>query len=263
MQYGDYKVITSADNERIKFLKKLRQKKYRKEHDCFTVENYAIIHDALASGFDFQALFVVEDFFNKYPEKADFLIKNSQAKEKYLISEKLNKSFSNLDCPSGITAIYARKENPINPNNSALYLNGISDPGNLGTILRTALAFDFLNIIIDGGCADIYNPKTISAAKDAIFKLNIFDDLDSSWLAVNKQEYCIVAADSNQGKAPSSFKPNAKICLVLGSESHGLSPNVADLAQERIKITISSAIESLNVSAAAAILMHEFRQTNI
>jgi RNA methyltransferase, TrmH family len=174
-----------------------------------------------------------------------------------VLDDKLNKHFSNLDTPSGITAIYNIKEKELDKS-SVIYLNGVSDPGNLGTILRSALAFDFANIALDENCVDVYNPKVISAAKDAIFKLNIAEDKTGNWLKNNKLPIYITS--SQKGENLAKFKPAKAFCLVLGSESHGISPDIMKLAESNIKINISSKIESLNVAAAAAILFYEFRK---
>lgn len=255
----EYKKISSQDNEQIKFLKKLGQKKYRLEEKKFIVENYAIIHDALVHGFDFESIFITEEFAKKQVEKLAFLNEKSKNKICYLIDDKLNKKFSKLDCPSGIAAVYTQRQSQIDLLLNTVYLNGISDPGNVGTILRTALAFGFKNIIVDNGCAEIYNPKTISAAKDAIFKLNIFEDTNNDWLCDNYKNYQIVVADSNAVKTTKDFLQNTKLCLVLGSESHGVNKEIVGIADDVIKINISSEIESLNVASAAAILLYNFK----
>lgn len=251
--------ITSPQNGGIKLLKKLSLKKHRNETGKFFVENLAIIYDGLQSGCDFESLFTTEDFIKKHKEKFQYLQKNSKSDKFYLIDEKLNKHFSELETPSGITAIYKIKASPLAPDKPVIYLNGVSDPGNLGTIMRTCLAFDFINLIIDENCADIYNPKTINAAKDSIFKLNIFKDKDNNWLQKNKNIFSIYAASSHNGILLDKFKPPKLFCIVLGNESHGISKEIMKLAKENIKIEISKNIESLNVASAAAILLYKFR----
>ena len=170
-------IIESKDNEKIKLLKKLKLKKYREKHNKFFVENFNIIKDALETE-KFSSLFVTENFLSKHSKSSGWQPVLKEAGEYYVISEKLNKSFSELDTPSGICAVYARAKEKIDFNSPIIYLNNISDPGNLGTILRSALAFNFKNIVVDEGCADLYNAKTVNAAKDAIFKLNIARDKD-------------------------------------------------------------------------------------
>ena len=120
------------------------------------------------------------------------------------------------------------------PNESVIYLNGVSDPGNLGTIMRTALAFNFTNLVLDATCVDIYNAKTISAAKDSIFKLNILEDKSGAWLKDNKLPLYVTSSHGSLDL--DNFKADNKFCLVLGSESHGVSDEIVSLADKKIKI---------------------------
>lgn len=254
---NNYQKLTSAQNNQIKLLNKLALKKYRYELGQFAVENLTIIYDALKSGYDFEALFITQDFINKCKAKFQYLQAHSQCQNCYLIDEKLNKQYSLLDTPSGITAVYNIKVKKLT-DGSAVYLNGVSDPGNLGAIMRNALAFGFANLVLDETCADIYNFKTINAAKDAIFKLNILYDADAGWL--KKNTLPVYAASSQAGRNLADFKPALAFCLVLGNESQGLSPKIKNRADEIIKIEMSAQIESLNVTAAAAILLYKLRQ---
>ncbi|MFA6514229.1 MAG: RNA methyltransferase [Patescibacteria group bacterium] len=256
MTISDYQIITSLQNNQIKLLEKLNSKKYRQESKKFVVENLAIILDALKDKHDFIALFITEDFANKHTLELEYLQNNSQNKNFYLIDQKLNKHYSNLDTPSGITAIYNTKVQKLDKT-SVVYLNGISDPGNIGAIMRSALAFGFVNLVLGKNCVDLYNHKVISAAKDTIFKLNIIEDKAGDWLRDNK--LVIYTADAHLGVDIAKFKPAKAFCLVLGSESHGINSEISKLAHKSLKIEISSKIESLNVAAAAAILFYELK----
>lgn len=257
MTIENYQRISSPENSQIRLLEKLGAKKYRQEFERFAVENLTIISDALKSGYDFEALFVTEEFAAKHRDKLEYLQDNSQAQDFFLISEKLNKQYSNLDTPSGITAIYKIKEGELDKS-SVIYLNGVSDPGNLGTIMRSALAFDFFNLVLDENCVDIYNPKVVAAAKDAIFKLNIIEDKSGDWLKSNKLP--IYATSSHEGVNLAGFEPAKSFCLILGSESHGIAPEIMKLAKTKLRIEISENIESLNVATAAAILFYELKR---
>ena len=252
------KHIRSTENQKIKYLKKLAQKKYRKEYSSFLVENFVIIRDAFFDGIEMEAIYVTEYFLknNKFKES-----KNKIDESKiYIIDDKINKFVSDLVTPSGVIAEYKIKENKLNKKKSIIYLNGISDPGNLGTIFRTCLAFGFENIICDDRCADIYNQKTISAAKDAIFKLNIVKDKDFSILRENREHLPIYIAEPNEGLDISDFTFPEKYFLVFGSESHGIDPVIKELSKTSLKIEISEKIESLNVSNALAIFLYEIKR---
>lgn len=251
--------IQSNQNSKIKLLKKLSLKKYRQTEKKFTVENLTIIYDALLSGYDFEYLFITKNFIEKNKEKFNCLQKNSKSMKFYLMDEKIKKHYSNLDEPSGITALYKITQSELDNKKSVIYLNGVSDPGNVGNILRTALAFDFINIVVDGGCADVYNFKTINAAKDSIFKLNILEDKDNKWIKT-RNNIPVYAADAHNGIFLNNFEPKNPFCLILGNESHGVDKDILKFAEKNLKIKISNNIESLNVSTAAAIFMYELRQ---
>ena len=252
-------LIESKQNKYIKLLKKLSQKKYRYQENKFAVENFTIIYDAIRSGYDFEDIFVTEDFVNKNEKKFKYLIENSKIKNYYLITNSLNKYYSSLDTISGITAIYNINSSDLDLSKSVVYLNGISNPGNLGTIMRTMIAFGFVNLVVDNKCADIYNTKTTNASKDAIFKLNIFKDQDNKWLEKNKKDIAIYTTSSLDGVNLDKFKPVKKFCLVLGSETHGISEDIMNMADKNIKIKISEDIESLNVAIATGILLYRLR----
>jgi TrmH family RNA methyltransferase len=257
MTKENYQEISSPQNNQIKLLQKLNLKKYRQATKQFLVENLAIISDALKAGHDFDALFVTPEFAAQHSDKLAEWRQNSHCLNFYQITAKLNKLYSNLDTPSGITAVYNLPKKKLT-DATTVYLNGISDPGNLGTILRSALAFGFDNLVLDKNCVDLYNPKVVSAAKDAIFKLHIHEDKDGSWL--KKTKLPIYTTSSHSGRDLGRFKAAKAFCLVLGSESHGVSPELMDRADQSLKIPISDQIESLNVATAAAILFYELHR---
>lgn len=247
--------IASKQNNQIKQLCQLAQKKYRQETGFFTVENLTIIYDALKSGQQFHSLFMTQGFIDKHQEKFDYLHNQAITQNIYLISDEVDKHCSQLDTSPGIIATYQMKKSKIASNETVVYLDGISDPGNLGTIMRTCLALGFNNLVLSANCVDVYNAKTISAAKDSIFKLNVISDIEGKWIRDCKLPiYC---ADSNEGISLDEFTPADKFCLVLGSESHGVSKEILKMAKKNLRIDIDKNIESLNVATAAAILLYK------
>lgn len=250
-------LIESKTNEKIKLLKRLSYKKYRDKFSRFTVENATIIYDALKSGFDFESLFVTEDFIKNNKLKFQFFEKQSKTGTYFVIDHKLNKFFSQLESAPGICAVYEKLKPRFTYDSKIVYLNAINDPGNVGAILRSALAFNIKNVVIDEKCADLYNVKTINASKDSIFKLNIAFDKDLKLLKQIGQKMPIVSSSVKKGQDLSKLKTVSKFCLVLGSESHGVDDKILKLSDDFLKIKISGEIESLNVAAAAAIIFHE------
>jgi len=249
------KIIESVNNEKIKYLKKLGKKKFRDESGQFLVENLRIIHDAMKDGFMPVQLFVTDEMLNVQDERLKFVLE--EATDVFEINEKINKTFSSLATPSGICAIFDKPKNEIEDGN-VVYLNMINDPGNLGTILRTALAFDIKNVVVDERCADVYNSKTISAAKDAIFKVRLVADRNLEYLKNIKGGMKILATRLESGiNINEAFKSDEKVCIVFGNESNGISDEIAELADGFLKIEMSGKIESLNVAISAGIVFWE------
>ncbi len=249
--------ITSKNNLKIKFLRQLGQKKYRDESGKFLVENAVIIQDALKAGIIFDAIFFTKDFIDKNKEKFEFIIEKGGVSEYCLIDEKINKSFSALDTAPGIAAVYFKPERKIDCAKPIIYLNAINDPGNLGTIFRSALAFGLKNIVVDERSADVYNPKTINAAKDAIFKLNIALDKDLKILKEIKKKMPVFSTRLEKSEGLEILKKEKLFCIVLGSESHGVDEAIQSMSDNFIRIPMSKEIESLNVAASAAIVFWE------
>ncbi|MFA6159803.1 MAG: RNA methyltransferase [Parcubacteria group bacterium] len=247
--------IISTDNEKIKFLKKLGDKKVRDVSGQFLVENLIIIYDAMRAGFMPVQLFVAEDLLNKADEKINFIVEKFP--EHFVINEKVNKYFSSLSTSSGIAGIFEKQEKKIKLKEKIIYLNAINDPGNLGTILRTAVAFGLKNIIVDEKCADVFNAKTISAAKDAIFKLNIVKDENLKIFSEIKKVMLVFVTSLEGEVINSNIFQEEKFCLVLGNEANGVEEKIMKLSDKKVKISQSREIESLNVAVAAGILFEK------
>jgi len=251
--------IVSKDNKKIKLLKKLRTKKYRNKFGKFLVENVAIIYDGLNCGYELETLFITQEILDSDCNKIKFIVEKVGSGNIFIVSKDVNKYFSSLETPSGIAAVYDRdEEKELNFSERILYLNEIKDPGNLGTILRSAVAFGVSEIVLDRGCVDLYNPKVIQSAKDAIFKTNVVFDKDGKVLQEIKNKMKIFVTDVDGGaEVGDAFKNEDDFCVVLGSESHGVSEDVKNIADEVINIKSSSEMESLNVAVSTGIILYE------
>lgn len=248
--------IESKENKKIKELNKLKLKKYRTERGEFIVENWKIICDAFQSGIYFKEIYLTQDFFEKNKNKLEEIIGD---KSVFLVAENIAKKISSLDSPQGVWAVYKEQKNKIDFDENIVYLNGVNDPGNLGTILRSALAFGQKNIVLDERCVDLYNSKTIQAAKDAIFKLNIvFDKKSEVFQKIKEDSFVICVTNVEKGKnIKEAFREKKKRCIVLGSESQGVNSFLEEEATELINIKTTPNIESLNVAVSAAIIFYE------
>jgi len=240
-------------------------KKYRNKFGKFLVENIAIIYDAIKSGYKPEALFITQELLDKNSERVKFIIENISDNNSFIILEKANRYFSSLDTSTGITVVYNKpKKQKINLTKNILYLNGIKDPGNLGTILRSAVAFGLDDVVLDKECVEVHNPKTIQSAKDSIFKINItLDDEERTALKMAKSKMKILTTDVNGGiEVGDIFKTDDNFCVVMGSESHGVSEDVKIISDQTINIKSSSKMESLNVAVSTGIILYEMYNNN-
>jgi len=252
--------LESRDNWKIKKLSKLKLKKYRQKEGKFVVENWKIIQDAAKDKIYFSEIFATKNFLEKNRDKLEEIFSGSKSEYLFLISEKLIGQISSLKNPEGVLAVYHIGESRSDFKKDIIYLDSISDPGNMGTILRSALAFGLEDVVLNEGCVDIYNPKVIQAAKDAVFKLNILFDSETKILKEIKESGIkIIATDVREGaELEDNFKDDKKLCLVLGSESQGVSQEILSLADGFINIKTTNKIESLNVAVSAGIIFYEF-----
>ena len=234
------KEIKSKQNELIKEIAKLSTSAKRKETKTFKVDGFHMFEMAKSSGL-LKEVFVLKEIPNlDVPQ--------------YLVSEEIMEKISSSKSPQGIVSICKMKEEKEVSSPRVLYLDGVSDPGNLGTILRTAVAFGFLDVVLSENCCSIYNEKVLQASQGAIFILNIVHKNNLEEL--KKNGYKIFATEI---KGSISLKDTPKIdkfVLVLGNEAHGVSEPILKLADKRIRIDIND-IESLNVAIAGAIAMYE------
>ena len=236
------KVITSKDNQRVKYALSLKENKYRKEYKEFLAESFKTLDMAL------KANLVKEVFTLSWLDLPEDIPQN-------LVSEEILKKLSSSVNPEGVVFIAKMKEKGDKEYKKILYLDEINDPGNLGTLIRTALAFSYDAVITSKNSVSIYNEKTIAASKGAIFQIDCFTDE----LANYKIDHQIIvsmlsddAVELDKIDIPDSF------VLVLGNEAHGVSKETIKLADKKVIIPIKN-IDSLNVAIAGGVLMNKIR----
>jgi len=235
-------MITSATNEKVKDLIKLNLKKYRLETGMFLVEGRHLVEEAIACG-------LCREVITSDPEYHGF-------PQITVVSETVMDKISGVNTPQGILALCVRpQETPIGE--KILLLDGIADPGNMGTLLRSALAFGFTTILTDD-CVDVTNPKVIRSTQGAIFHLNVLEEPMAAFIK-NHPDYHFFGT-SLHGGIPLSSLPNIpkKIGLILGNEANGVRAEILSLTEKNLFIEISG-IDSLNVAVAGGILMHALR----
>lgn len=240
-------VINSVTNKKVQFLKKLSLRKYRKQEGMYIVEGENIIKD-LPQGIKLHSIYVkeskVEDF-DKYQEAFDCPI--------YVLSDRVFDSVSDTVTPCGILAILPIKNNNkiIELKDNAIVLDSISDSGNLGTIIRTAVAFGYRDIILVN-CCDPYSGKAVRSSMGGILRVNIYDANYSDFDSLCHRIYVL----NMHGEDIQQATVNHNHLLVVGSEAHGISEYFKKRADKVLSIKMKGDIESLNAGVSAAIGMY-------
>ena len=234
------KAITSKDNARIKFAASLKEKKYREESKMFLGETKKSLEMAL------KANKVVEVFTTEYLDIPEEI-------PQYLVKEELLKKISNNVNPEGVVFIAKMDENEVKEANKILYLDEITDPGNMGTLIRTALAFNYDLVLVSENSVSIYNEKVVNSSKGAIFSIPVRKGKISSY---KKDHKVIVSMLSKNAVKLDDVETPEKFILVLGNESRGVSSEIRKQADLEVIIPIQN-IDSLNVSVAGGILMNK------
>ena len=231
-------MITSADNQKIKDIIKLKNKKYRILEHKFIVEGSHLVAEARKCGVLLEA-YSIDDLPNYIQ-----------------ISEVLMKKICNTDTvvkEFGVCKMLANGS----LSNKLLILDGVQDPGNIGALMRSAKAFGFDTIVLGEGCCDIYNDKAIRASQGAIFKLN-FINANLKEFIPTLLDYDVYGTNVVNGIELDNIKKPNKIAIVLGNEGNGISKEVNDILKRNIYIPMSFT-ESLNVSIAGSIIMYCLR----
>jgi len=243
-------MITSIKNDTIKSILKLKQKKYREETSSFLIEGEHLVEEALKAN------------------RITLLIKNENytgnlAYEKELIvTSNVFNALAFSKTPQGIMAICCIKEIPLTYQtlSKVLILDGLQDPGNVGTLIRSALAFGFDAMILSNNCVDIYNNKVVQATQGAFFRLSIVKAELLKQIAILKANDFTIFGTSLIEKAipleSIDFTNYSKIGVVLGNEGNGVSKEILEKTDYSIKIQISEQVESLNVAIAGSIIMY-------
>ena len=236
-------IIKSKDNNKIKHLTSLKEGKYRHQYQEFIAEGYKSLEMALKNHQvkEVYSITSLDNIPSDVPQ--------------YLISEDILKKIAFSKNPEGVVFVCDFLKQMLQKLNKVVYLDHVNDPGNMGTIIRTALAFNYDAVIVSSESCDIYNEKVIAASKGAIFAIPVFTGELKDY-ATNREVIVSMLDDSaidiRKIKVPESF------ILVVGNEAHGVSRETIALATIKTKIEIHN-IDSLNVSIATGILMDHLR----
>lgn len=248
-------IITSLENKLIKELLALQSKKQRHKIGKFLLESKRGIEEALIYGNEPEVIILREG-----TQLPAFLSNYNQVVVE--VSEKVFIKISTTENSQGIIAVYKFfnfKINNLLEKQKLLFLDGIQDPGNLGTIIRSAAAFNLGGILIGPGSVDIYNEKVLRSTLGGIFALPIIEIKTEELKLFKKHGFNIVGAKLN-GENLYNFNFNEKVVIAVGNENFGLSQDFMDIAENYITIQISDKMESLNASVAASIILYELNR---
>ncbi len=249
---------TSVNNPQIKAIGKLQQKKYREESGYYLIEGFHLVEEALKASVKYREILATEASLSRlaqlglaYDESK--LIKISQSVASHLSSTKNSQDIFmtvKINQPEHFAFSYGKW----------VLLDDLADPGNVGTIIRTADAAGFDGVILSNKTVDLYNPKVQRSMQGSQFHLNLIKaDLPDAIASLKAADIPVYASLLDlAAKQLGDFAPVAQVALIIGNEAHGVSPEIAALADEKLYIPIKGRAESLNAAVAAGIMIYHF-----
>ena len=234
-------MIDSLDNKKIKEIASLKIKKYRDQYGLFLVEGKHLVDEAKKSGLLEEVILLDDEY--------DF-------DKKLIVSEKVMKKLSFQDSLPSIMGVCKIKDNKL-IGSKYLLLDGIQDPGNLGTIIRSSLAFGVDTIVLSKDSVDLYNDKVIRSTQGMIFHINIIRcDLED---VINKIKGDIKIIGTSLGDSTPlrSIDKLERYALIVGNEGNGVKKEILDLCDDIVRIEMNKDVESLNVGVATSIILYE------
>lgn len=256
--------IESKDNNLFKNIKKLKERRFRDKEGLFILEGFRLIEEAIKAKMEIENIIISKDYEQKFQE---FLLNNIDLNKKtYFLANNLFIQLSSTENPQGIIAVVKKKNNQKTlKGDFYLICDKVQDPGNLGTIIRTAHAAGVNGIILTKGTVDIYNDKTIRSTMGSIFYIPIFyDDENYSIIRSLKEDgFSLVATSLAESKNFFEEDLKGKTILAVGNEGNGISNELFELADKKVKIPMPGGAESLNVSIATSIILFEKVRQNL
>lgn len=235
--------ITSVNNDLVKETAKLLQRKYRK--DKFLLEGTKCIEEAIESGLEIEHLFVLDG-------SNDFVGFDNRIETSEAVLAKISSTES---APKAVAVAKQLQRKWSNDYKKVVLLENIKDAGNLGTILRTAAAFNVDAVVLYGDTVDLYNPKCVRSSVGNLWKIPVFELDDLSVFA--EYERVATLPKSNKSVWLKDYKPAEKCLIMFGTESTGLSNELKDFATKNVTIEMSDKVESLNLSVSAAVILYK------
>ena len=240
-------IIESVDNKKIKEYRKLKEKKYRDSEKLFLVEGEHLVLEAYKSD-SLKEVILCE-------REIDLEV------EKVYVTEKVMSTISEMPSKVDIIGVCEIKKSELDLDSPVLILDGVQDPGNLGAILRSAVAFNIKNIVLSKSSVDLYNNKVLRSAQGMNFHLNIVrEDIPSIINRLKENNYTVYGTDVVNGLDIKNVQKAGKYAIIMGNEGNGISEEVKKLVDKNIYIEMNSNCESLNVAVSASIILYELNK---
>lgn len=255
-------IISSKDNEKIKSLKKLKELKYRKEEKAYLIEGIKIVFEAIEEKQKIDTIIICDELLennksNMRKEELENALNNNDVNV-LKVTPNVFKEISDVVNPQGIAAKIIKQDVKEVETDYYLALDDIQDPGNLGTIIRTADSANIKNIILSKNCADPYSSKVLRSTMGAIFRINIIEveSLKDYLVQKQKENFKVVVTSLDTNDTIYDIDYKNKI-VVIGNEANGVEKDIIDIADNKVIIPMTGKTESLNASIAAGIIIYE------
>lgn len=259
-------VITSKDNEIIKDIRKLKEKKYRNLTGKYIIEGIKIIEEAIEEKANIERIVVCEDCVRNGEIEAKLLYEIAKYNCIY-VTEKIYNMITDTQTPQGILAVINKQEKDKNINfeqDLIVVLDGVQDPGNLGTILRTIDSVGLTQVIVSKNTTDAYNPKVVRSTMGAIFRVNIIEaeNLVQTIKEIKKHKFKVLVTSLETQNNFYDVILNKNV-IVIGNEANGVSKEILEIADNKVKIPMLGKTESLNASVATGVILYEYVRQKI
>jgi len=267
-------MITSDQNRSVRFIIGLKKKKNREENSCFFIEGFKAVEEAIASSASIKQIVASENFMSSdaYTEIQNIYCSTYQQNVEHVllpVNDSIFNKMSETETPQGIGAIVeiilSSYENLIEKSKNIVLLENIQDPGNMGTIIRTADAAGFDGIIYTKGCVDIFNSKVLRSTVGSVFHVpfTICPDIEETVSSLKDCNFTIYGAHPRGGICYFDENFTQKNVIVIGNEGNGISDELLGICDKLLTIPMPGKSESLNASVAAALMMYEVAKKQI
>jgi TrmH family RNA methyltransferase len=252
--------ITSAQNAVLKRIRGLHQRSAREKEGLFLIEGAKVLNEAFAKDLPIHDVVVSKSFWTEgLPQLAQ-----DRVAQLHIVEDKMFKELTTTQTPCGVVAVGSSKHSSLEDclkdcQTLMVVADAIQDPGNVGTLIRAALAFGATGMVLGKGSVDVYNPKVVRSAMGALFSLPIVVGMEAkaAITRLKAKGVRVLALEASAAKRVDSSDLTGAIAIVLGNEGGGLSPEVFLDADERISIPMSALVESLNVGVCGAIVLYQ------